>query len=330
MENATHFIGADLSKKTIDLVCNTTKDHCQIQNSIEGYKEFMIWLKKQHISPSQIILVMEHTGLYSFCFEKFLHRKNILFSKVSALEIKKSIGLVRGKSDKVDARRIARFAYEKQNKLRIEKLTSNRLNSLKMLRTAREQLVKQRASLMKMIEEFKNIHIPDMDVIINAPTQVLNKLSQQISRIEKRIECIIAKDPELKKNYELLQSIKGVGPVVALATLIKTGNFSKFSSARKFACYCGTAPFEHSSGTSIRGRTRVSHLADKGMKSLLEMSARTAIQHNPEIKVFYQKRLAQGKSKSSTLNIIRNKIISRMFAVIRRQEPYIQDYLKAA
>ena len=121
-----------------------------------------------------------------------------------------------------------------------------------------------------------------------------------------------------------------MGDVVATAAIIKTGNFTRFDNARKFACYCGTAPFEHSSGKSIRRKTRISHLADKEMKTLLDQSAKTAIQHDKELKSFYQRRIAIGKSKKSTINIVRNKILYRMFAVIKRQTPFIENYLQTA
>src|SRR5207249_1700630 len=120
------------------------------------------------------------------------------------------------------------------------------------------------------------------------------------------------------RNYTLLQSIIGVGPVLALAVIIKTRNFTLFATARKFSCHCGCAPFAHTSGTSIRGKTKVSHLADKHLKTLLDLAAKTAIQHDKELKAYYQRRLEMGKSKMSTINIVRNKIIYRMFAVINR------------
>lgn len=128
----------------------------------------------------------------------------------------------------------------------------------------------------------------------------------------------------------MLLSIKGVGKLVSIATIIKTRNFTRFDDARKFACYCGTAPFENTSGTSIRGKTKVSHLADKRMKSLLDLAAKSAIQYDKELRAYYLKRTADGKSKMSTINIVRNKILSRMFAVIKRQTPFVENYLQAA
>ena len=112
-----HIIGADLSKKSIDLVCHLLNTHIQIENSIAGFKDLLQWMCKQNVSPSETMIVMEHTGLYSFCFESFLHKHQIAFCKVNALAIKRSMGLVRGKTDKLDAARIAAYGFEKKDKL---------------------------------------------------------------------------------------------------------------------------------------------------------------------------------------------------------------------
>jgi len=101
-----------------------------------------------------------------------------------------------------------------------------------------------------------------------------------------------------------------------------TNNFKRFSNARQFNCYSGLAPFKHQSGTSINGRAHVSHLANKEAKTLLNLGASVAIRFNPEMKEYYQKRVAEGKRKMSCLNIIRSKIVARMFAVVKRQTPY--------
>lgn len=105
--------------------------------------------------------------------------------------------------------------------------------------------------------------------------------------------------------------------------IVFTEGFKKFDCWRKFASYCGTAPFPNSSGSSIRGRTKISNLANKKIKSLLDLCAKSSIQFNEEMKAYYNKRIAQGKNKMSTINVIRNKILARIFAVINRQSPYV-------
>jgi len=325
-----HIIGADLSKRSIDLVCHLQNVHIQIENSSSGFKDLLQWLKRQKINASKTMIVMEHTGLYSYCFEKFLHQHQIAFCKVNALAIKRSMGLVRGKTDKLDAARIAAYGYEKKDVLAVDLPASDALKRLQMLHSTRDRLVKQRASLMCAIKEYKHIGIGEKDLIILTQVQLIKNFDKQIEKLMAEIQTIIDEDQLLKQNFHLLQSIKGVGPILALTAIIKTHNFTRFANARKFACFCGTAPFPHDSGTSIKKKSRVSHLADKQMKSLLDLSAKSAIQYDKELREYYLKRTEGGKSKMSTINVVRNKILYRMFAVIKRQTPFLENYLQAA
>ena len=273
---------------------------------------------------------MEHTGLYSCCFESFLHQHQIGFCKVSALEIKRSIGLVRGKTDKLDAVRIAEYGYEKKNRLIVNKPLSNDLKRLQVLHSTYQRFVRHRAALINALKEYKYICIAEKDLIIQAQGQLIKNFDMQINKLISEIEMAIDKQPALKQNFHLLQSIKGVGKIWALTVIIKTHNFTRFINARKFACFCGTAPFDHSSGTSIRKNARVSHLADKQMKTLLDLSAKSAIQYDKELKDYYLKRTQNGKSKMSTINVVRNKILYRMFAVVKRQTPFTENHSQAA
>jgi len=330
MQKVQHIIGADLSKKTIDLVYWSTKSHSNITNNLEGFKTFLRWIKQQRINRSELMIVMEHTGLYSFCFEEFLHKHQIPFCKVSALMIKRSLGLIRGKSDKIDARRIASYGFEKRDTLLPERATSKELKRLQLLYSTRERLVKQRAGLINAVKEYRSIGLSTNDPILQSQQRLIKHFEIEIGKLEAEMDMIFDSDPCLQKNQRLLQSIKGVGKVVSTATIIKTKNFTRFTDPRKFACFCGTAPFEHTSGSSIRGRTRVSHLADKQMKTLMDLSAKSAIQYDKELRNYYLKRIENGKSKMSTINIVRNKILYRMFAVIKRQTPFIENYLQTA
>ena len=325
-----HIIGADLSKKSIDLVCHLLNTHLQIENSIAGFKDLLRWMRQQKINPSETMIVMEYTGLYTYCFEKFLHQHQIAFCKVNALAIKRSLGIVRGKTDKLDAARIAAYGYEKKDKLVVDLPASDALKRLQMLHSTRERLVRHRASLTCAIKEYRHIGIPEKDILMQTQLQLIKNFDKQIEKLMTEIETIINQQEPLKYNFNLLQSIKGVGKILSLTAIIKTHNFTRFANARKFACFCGTAPFEHSSGTSIRKKSRVSHLADKQMKSLLDLSAKSAIQYDKELREYYLKRTEAGKSKMSTINVVRNKILYRMFAVIKRQTPFTENYLQVA
>ena len=117
-------------------------------------------------------------------------------------------------------------------------------------------------------------------------------------------------------------SIPGVGKVLSWMTIIKTEGFSKFTDPRKFACFAGVVPFEHRSGTSVFRKPKVSRFADKQLKSILHLAAMSAIRFENDLRKYYIKKVEEGKNKMSVLNVIRNKIIHRMFAVIKNQTVY--------
>jgi transposase len=318
-----YIIGADLSKKSIDFASHLSGKHLKVTNDITGYKNLIGWLKQQTTDTSNVMIVMEHTGLYSYQLEQYLHKEQICFSKVSGLAIKRSMGLVRGKNDKQDAIRIARYGFEKAAQLTIVQPMNKNLQYLQRLHSTRERLVRNRASLLTAVKEMQEIcRLKKTDLIITSQLTLIKSFDQQIEKLDAAITSVVEAEKSICQNYKLLQSIKGVGKVLALAAIIKTNNFTRFINARKFACFCGTAPFENSSGTSLRGRTRVSHLADKRMKTLLDLAAKSAIQHDKELQDYYLRRTTAGKSKMSTINVVRNKILHRMFAVVKRQTPY--------
>lgn len=326
---SSDIIGVDISKDTLDLACQRTKSYLKIQNNMDGFNEMMSWLKEQKVKPSKMMMVMEHTGLCSYHLEAFLQAQKIDFTKVPALAIKRSLGLIRGKTDKLDAFRIARYGYEKKEMLVKAEKPGKCLERLQLLHCMRNRFVKSRSAMMNALKEYKGILASD-DMIIAEHHDIIKQLTEKIQKIEKEIQLVINQDGQIKKNYELLRSCKGIGKVISVAMINVTANFTRFRDGRKFSCYCGTAPFEHSSGKSIKKRTRVSHLANKEMKTLLDLSAKCVIQTDEELKQYYQKRVEQGKPARSVRNIIRNKLIYHMFAVINRGTPFIDRVVQAA
>ncbi|HWJ27129.1 MAG TPA: IS110 family transposase, partial [Flavisolibacter sp.] len=163
-------------------------------------------------------------------------------------------------------------------------MTSKELQRLQWLYTTRQRLVRHKAALLNSSAEYRNIGLNAGDSIVLSQTRLIEHFEKEIEKLKREMDDIVAMSPSISRNQFLLQSIKGVGKVLSVATIIKTKNFTRFTNARKFACFCGTAPFEHTSGTSIRGKTRVSQLADKTMKSLLDLSAKTAIQYDKELR----------------------------------------------
>jgi len=318
-------IGIDVSKNFNEARMHTNQNLIEFENNIKGFKALEKWvLKNVKYHKSQIMFAFEHTGLYSHPLSVYFTEKGYSYIIIPGLELKRSMGIARGKDDKIDAKRIATYAYEKRSELKPYELPQEEIVQIKRLLSLREKLVKQRAGYKGTIGEFKIfLKRKDNRMLFDVHEKMIKELSKQIEKIEKNLDDIIKNDQQIKRIYKLITSIKGVGPQTALFLIVYTDKFTRFDNWRKFASYCGIAPFPNRSGISIRGKTKVSNLANKKIKSLLDLCAKTSIQHNPEMKLYYQKRVKQGKPKMSTINVIRNKILSRIFAVVQRGTPYV-------
>jgi transposase len=318
-------IGVDVSKSTLDIFVKPTGLATRIDNNLRGFEKWLSELKSFCCADAKMLVVMEHTGQYSYRFESFLRTNSINYCKIAALEIKRSLGMIRGKSDKVDAKRIAEYGWLRREILVADRASLAQTQELKQLLSLRATMVKQRASYKTRLKEMKDAGTSNpKDLQYKIQQQTINFLTEKIKLLEQTIKTLISQDESINKTCQLLRSIKGVGWITAAYMIAFTENFTRFTNARKFNCYAGLAPFAHQSGSSIKGRARVSHLANKKAKALLNLAASSAIRYNPEMKAYYQRRVAEGKRKMSCLNIIRSKLVARMFAIIKRQTPYEQ------
>jgi len=167
------------------------------------------------------------------------------------------------------------------------------------------------------------------ELVRRACQKSLSSIDKEIEQIDKNLDDIIKDDAKLKELYNLAKSVPGVGKFTALFMICFTDEFSMYNNPKQLACYCGVAPFEHSSGSSVRGKTRVSHMANKVLKRMLHMGAMSVISRDPELRDYYQRKIAQGKNKMLVINAVRNKIIHRLCAVIKRGYEYkSENYFK--
>jgi len=333
MNQFINAIGIDVSKNTLDAYDQLQQIGTQLPNSMAGFKDLMKWVKKNNQGAiSNVLICFEHTGMYSLPLATYLTQEGHLYAMVPGLEIKRSLGIRRGKSDKTDAQAIARYAYHRREEIKIYQLPSPQILELKSLLSLRERMVNQRAGYKATKREMKTMLkvIKSSSTVFDVQDRLIKELNNQIAKVEKQIKEIINQDEHLKKTFDLVTSVKGVGLILGTTMLVYTNCFTAFTEWRKFACYCGIAPFKYRSGTSIRGKDKISHLANKKLKVLLSNAACTSIQFNPEMKLYYQRRIEEGKDKMSTQNIIRNKIVARVFAAVQRGTPYVDTLRFAA
>lgn len=327
----SEFIGIDISKLTLD-VCLITGDGIierrQCANDPCSLNTLFVGLRSTFgLAGERTLVCCEHTGHYTyplitFCTE---HSFNLWVEDPAA--IKHCSGIQRGKDDKADAFRIACYAQRYQDKVRLFRPVDEHIETLNYLVAERRLLVADRAKYLGQLTDHPQYMPPAVSSMRKKRTkELIVKYDKLIAQIEKQIEVLLDQEGELKRQFSRLTSVAGIGPQVALATIIATKGFTAFTDARKFCCHAGVAPFAWLSGSSQRSRWKVSHRADKNLKRLYHLAAISVIRYPGELREYYQRKVAEGKPKMSVLNAIRGKLIHRVFAVIKNDRPYQKDY----
>jgi len=329
----TYFIGTDVSKNKLDFAVmrgNTLLFHKEIANSQQDIILFIKELiKLPEFNLANAVFCMEHTGIYNNHLLACLYKKKANIWLEAALQIKNSWGNLRGKNDKVDAIRIADYAYTKRDKVRLWRPKREAVQQLSHLTAARTRLIEAKKMLKTPLQEHDSFSSKKIARQSNSMcSHTLKAIDADLEKTEKSIDKIIAADAELKRLFNLITSVSGIGKVTATQILITTNEFKDIRNPKQYACYAGVAPFTDDSG-KIKKKARVSHIANKKVKTLLHMSALIAIQHNKDIKHYYERKVNQEKkNKMSVINAIRNKLVLRIFACVNHNSPYQNNYQK--
>lgn len=328
MEKVRFFIGIDVSKRWLDIAATAQgqgilhEARCTNRpNAIQ--KAVAKVLRELKADKAEVLFCMEHTGDYCAPFLKEAAALGLMAWQESALRIRRSHHS-RGKSDKADARRIAEYAMRFRDRARLWEPEPCRVATLRRLLALRDRLTVAAAGLGQPLRELQDLGLKDAaDDIRKATEDTVKAIRAQLKKVEKQIDELVKGDESLGRNMALATSIPGIGRMNALSLILFTRNFTLFDDPKKLACYCGVAPFEHTSGSSVRGRPRVSHMANKSLKRLLHMAALSAKKCNAQIKRYYERKVAEGKNKMAVINAIRNRLIHLVMAVVKRGEPWV-------
>lgn len=335
MNKLQNFIGIDISKQWFDAALlrkNKPDDiiHHQFEQSKEGFKEFGCWLKENAVPINEeTIFCMENTGIYNDGLVSHLLKMKALIWVEMPLKIKKAGGFERGKDDKSDSIKIAWYAFRYEDQVTLWSPMDNNLRRLKHLSGQRNRIIKAITQLSVPINELKACgskkEAAEMEKI---QKPVLNSLGKAKGEIEKLIEQTIKQDEYLNHIAGKVKKVTGVASVITTALLVYTNGFRGFENGKQLACYCGVVPFKKSSGSSIKYKPTVSPFANKELKRLIHMGALSAIQYDPEIRSYYQRRIREGKEKMKVINAVRNKLILRVFAVVRDDRDFEKNYVR--
>jgi len=329
MEKYVFFIGIDISKLHLDFCLRDAHGRLldvRVANSADGIKEALRAMRKcADLGPGNSLFCMEHTGIYGMVALCGLHAGGFTVWHEAAASIRNGAGGIwRGKDDKVDAGRIADYAYTFRAKARPWEPPRKVVTQLSDLMALRGRLTDVVQKLKVPAGELKGFRgKAEAAEVRQAGSRTLAAARKDLAAVNKRIMALLKGDPALARLFSIITSVRGVGFVTATALIIATNEFKAISDPRKLACHAGCAPFDHRSGTSVRGRSRVSHKANKRLKQLLHLCACSVIRLPGELQDYFLRKVSQGKSKYVALNAIRNKIIHRICACVRDGRMYL-------
>lgn len=335
MSKLKNFVGIDISKLWFDAALIQTNNpsqiiHQQFAQKPEGFKKMQEWLLTYKVkADDETLFCMENTGLYNTGLVNYLVKSKAQLWVEMPLRIKKAGGFERGSDDKTAAIKIAWYAMRYQDHVKLWQPADSNMEKIKNLITQRDRIINAVTQLTVPVNELK-------DCGCEAEAKQMERLQKTaltaLQKTKKNIEALITKtvqqDEQINKQVKLVQSIKGIGPVTAVALLVYTKGFEKFGSAKQLACYCGVVPFKKESGTSVRYKATVSPFANKKLKKLLHLCALSAIKNDKELHMYFERKVMEGKNKMSVINAVRNKLVHRVYAVLRDERMFEENYVR--
>lgn len=334
MSEFRFFVGIDISKKYFDAAVlhysnpAVAKHQC-FNQSQKGYTLFVNWLMEQGCTlNNEVLICMEHTGIYINGLAEFLVTVKASMWIEMPLKIKRTIGLQRGGDDKLAAINIAQYAYRFKDKATLWKPMDTAIERLRNLVAQRDRLITSLSRLTVPISELEECgNTSQIKELKSLQKTAVTGLQKSIKAVEDCIDDLISDDRQICKVVNQVSSVKGIGKQTAVALFVYTRGFTMFQTSKQLACYCGVVPFTKSSGSSVRYKSQVSPYANRKLKKLLHLCAMAALRFDKGLHEYYKRKVAEGKNKMSVINAIRNKLLLRIFAVVRDDRNYVDNFV---
>ncbi|KHS84787.1 IS110 family transposase [Pectobacterium brasiliense] len=325
-------LGIDVGKSKIDLCLRPDGSEGRqktktLTNGPDVAISVLEWLAKQKVGPSDVQVVMESTGTYHEYLAYGLYERSVRVVIANPARIRafaQGMGILT-KNDTVDADVLARYGAMRQPD--VWQPPSPAIRELKALISRRDALVHDVGREQSRLEKLLSTRC---SLLVEASVRkILQVLNNELQVVQALIDNHIDKHPELKRDMEYLTSIKGIGSAVG-STMLVVLRGNHFISAEQAASWVGVVPKEKRSGSSVRGRTRLSKNGPPEVRAKLFMAAIVAVKHNPLLKQFYERLLAAGKAKMSALGGVMRKLVHICYGVVMKQQKYDENYATAA
>jgi transposase len=318
-------LGIDIAKLKFD-VCllnpQGKRRHKVFPNTASGFSQLAMWLTKQGVTQ-QVHACLEATGTYGEALAYYLHQDGYTLSVVNPAAVKAFAGsrLSRTKTDRVDAELIARFCLAQQPLAWTP--PAPEVRELQALVRRLEALIEMR------VAEENRLEAGSVVVAVRASVEEhVAYLAAEIKRTEELIRNHISNHPPLKQQSELLDSIPGVGQTTAALLLAEIVDMTQYRSARQVAAYAGLVPRERRSGSSVRGRPRLSKIGNARLRKALYFPAITALRCSPFFKEWAAGLRERGKCKMSVIGAAMRKLIHLAYGVLKTGKPFDPEWAR--
>ena len=317
MHKYNEIFGVDISKDVFDIM-NSKGDYDQFSNDLNGFKKFTKKLTKQ------TLVVMEATGYYHYCLAQYLYQQGYLVSVVNPLSVKRFIQmkLSKIKTDKSDAKAICEYGQFNQVPLYTAK-DESQAECLQLIRLI-DIYLKQSTAIKNKLHGETTLGIPSK-VVYRSLNRSLKSIKKEISLLEDRLNDLV-KDYQ-QKQLTLLKSIPGMGTKTAIMLIVMTDGFNKFENSKQLCSYAGITPTIRHSGSSVRGKSRISKMGNQKMRNLLFLCSFSACKYNKGCRAIYERIVSKGKSKKLALIAVSNKLLKQAFAIAKSGLPYDDNFV---
>ena len=317
MNKYNETFGIDISKDVFD-VHGSKSGHDQFKNGAEGFKSFLKAL------PKNSLVVMEATGYYHYRLAQYLFKSGIAVSVVNRLSVKRFIQmkLAKVKTDKSDAKAICEYGQVNEVPF-YTALTDVQSECLQLFRLL-DNFLKKRTSAKNKIHGEEVLGVPS-NWVYRSLIRDKKHLNKEILGIEAKLLSLVKQDQQ--QQLTLLQSIPGIGLKTALFLIVITDGFNKFETASQLCSYTGITPTIRASGSSVRGRSRISKVGNRKLRNLLFLCAFSACKQNKACREVYERIVNKGKSKKLALIAVANKLLKQAFAIAKSGRPYDENFV---
>jgi transposase len=314
------FASAILEKPGMPLLLRET-----IPNNTDGFEDFIGWLKDQGINTANAVICLEATGVYGEGLCYFLHAKGFRLAVEHPNKVKKAFDDNGEKTDAVDSRQIAEYAYRFRDELKFWEPKSEVLEQVRVLLSTREQFTVQMTACKNGLKTLgrKVVQTP---MAKDMYEEAIQRFKENIKKIDREIERLINRDPTQGQTLANLKSIPGVGLLLSSSLFVLSYGFTREVNAAHLASYAKVCPRRHESGTSVRRKPRCQKFGPSKIRKLLYLGAMTAIQYDKVLRAYFLRKVAEGKAKRMVINNVSNKLIRIICGILRNGNPYINNY----